>query len=73
MQVHHDMFDGKFAGGIFAGADRGRPIVSGEARIEDGVTFEGPSFIDAGAHVKSGREDRPLYRARPRRDRGRSG
>ena len=54
VQVHHDMFDGKFAGGIFAGADRGKPIVSGDARIEDGVTFEGPSFIDAGAQVKTG-------------------
>jgi NDP-sugar pyrophosphorylase family protein len=48
------MFDGKFAGGIFAGADRTKPLVSPEARIEDGVIFEGPSFIDAGAHVKAG-------------------
>jgi len=54
MQVHCDMFDGKFAGGIFAGADRTRPIVAPEARIEDGVIFAGPCFIDAGAHVKAG-------------------
>lgn len=54
VQVHHDMFDGKFAGGVFATADRTRPIVSPEARVEDGATLVGPCFIDAGAHVKSG-------------------
>jgi NDP-sugar pyrophosphorylase family protein len=54
IQVHHDMFDGKFAGGVFATADRTRPIVSPEARIEDGVTLVAPCFIDAGVHVKSG-------------------
>jgi NDP-sugar pyrophosphorylase family protein len=54
IQVHHDMFDGKFAGGVFANADPTKPIVSPEARIEDGVTLVGPCFIDAGVHVKSG-------------------
>ena len=54
VQVHRDMFDGKFAGGMFASADRTKPIVSPEARIEDGVTIDGPCFIDAGAHVKAG-------------------
>jgi NDP-sugar pyrophosphorylase family protein len=54
VQVHRDMFDGKFKGGVFATADRSKPMVSPEARIEDGVTFEGPCFVDAGAHVKSG-------------------
>ncbi len=54
VQVHHDMFDGKFTGGVFAGADRGQPMVSAEARIEDGAIIEGPCFIDAGAHVKPG-------------------
>ena len=34
VQVHRDMFDGKFAGGMFADADRTKPIVSPEARIE---------------------------------------
>ena len=29
-------------------------MVSSEARIEDGVIFDGPSFIDVGAHVKAG-------------------
>jgi len=56
VQVHRDMFDGKFSGGVFAGAavDRSRPVVSGEARIDDGATLEGPCFIDAGVHVKKG-------------------
>ncbi len=54
IQVHHDMFDGKFAAGVFAGADRSQPIVSPEARIEDGAILAAPCFIDAGAHVKSG-------------------
>jgi NDP-sugar pyrophosphorylase family protein len=54
IQVHHDMFDGRFSGGIFASADRAKPIVSPDARIEEGVNFAGASFIDAGAHVKAG-------------------
>lgn len=54
IQVHRDLFDGKFAGGPFASADRTKPIVSAEARIEDGATLVAPCFIDAGAHVKSG-------------------
>lgn len=54
IQVHRDMFDGRFAGGIFAEADRTAPIVSPEARVEEGVAFEGPSFLDAGVHVKAG-------------------
>lgn len=54
VQVHHDMFDGKFAGGIFASSDRTKPVVSPEARIEHHVTITAPCFIDAGAHIKSG-------------------
>src|SRR5918994_997782 len=54
VQVHRDMFEGKFAGGVFASADRTRPIVSPDARIEDGATISGPCFIDAGVHVKAG-------------------
>ena len=54
VQVHRDMFEGKFAGGLFATADRSKPIVSPEARIEDGATISGPCFIDAGVHVKAG-------------------
>jgi NDP-sugar pyrophosphorylase family protein len=54
VQVHRDMFDGKFSGGIFATADRRTPMVSPEARIEEGATIAAPCFIDAGAHVKAG-------------------
>jgi NDP-sugar pyrophosphorylase family protein len=54
VQVHHDMFDGKFAGGLFATTDRTRPVISPEARIEGNVTITAPCFIDAGAHIKSG-------------------
>jgi NDP-sugar pyrophosphorylase family protein len=54
LQVHRDMFDGKFAGGLFATADRLTPVVSPEARLDEGVTLEAPCFIDAGAHVKTG-------------------
>lgn len=54
VQVHKDMFDGKFAGGLFQTADRTKPIVSPEARIDDGATLTGPCFIDAGAHIKAG-------------------
>ncbi len=54
VQVHHDMFDGKFAAGVFAGADRTKPMISAEARIEDDVAIAAPCFIDAGVHVKAG-------------------
>jgi NDP-sugar pyrophosphorylase family protein len=54
VQVHRDMFDGKFAGGVFGHANRAQPIVSGEARIDEGARLEGPCFIDAGVHVKKG-------------------
>ncbi len=53
-QVHHDMFDGRFVGGVFASADRHQPIVSPEARIEEGVRLEAPCFVDSGAHIKAG-------------------
>jgi NDP-sugar pyrophosphorylase family protein len=54
MQVHHDMFDGRFAAGLFATADRHAPIVAGEARIDEGARLTAPCFVDAGAHVKAG-------------------
>jgi len=54
VQVHKDMFEGKFAGGLFKAADRTKPIVSPEARIDEGATISGPCFIDAGAHIKAG-------------------
>jgi NDP-sugar pyrophosphorylase family protein len=54
VQVHRDMFDGRFAAGPFGSADRHQPIVSPEARIEEGVTIEAPCFVDHGAQIKAG-------------------
>lgn len=53
-QVHRDMFDGRYTGGLFATADRHQPIVSPDARIEAGVKLEAPCFVDAGAQIKGG-------------------
>ena len=52
-QVHRDMFDGRFARGPASSGDR-QPVVSPEARIDEGATIEGPCFIDATAHVRPG-------------------
>ncbi len=54
IQVHRDMFDGRFDGGPFAQAERTRPVVASDARIEDGAELETPCFVDRGAHVKTG-------------------
>ncbi len=54
VQVHRDMFDGKFNGGLFQTADRTKPIIAPEARIEEGAIIEGPCFIDMGAQIKPG-------------------
>ncbi len=54
IQVHHDMFDGRFSAGITAGVDRTRPIVLGDARVEDGAVLTAPCFVDAGAQIKAG-------------------
>jgi NDP-sugar pyrophosphorylase family protein len=54
VQVHRDMFDGKFGGGVFGSADHSKPIVSAEARVDEGAVLEGPCFVDAGAHIKKG-------------------
>jgi mannose-1-phosphate guanylyltransferase len=53
IQVHRDMFDGRFVGGPFLGATPGRPVVSPEARIEDGARLDAPCFVDSGAQVKA--------------------
>jgi NDP-sugar pyrophosphorylase family protein len=54
VQVHRDMFDGKFTAGSVGGADRGRPVVLSDARVEEGARLTAPCFVDAGAHVKAG-------------------
>jgi len=52
-QAHRDIMDGRFAAPPFAGS-AGQPVVSPEARVEEGATIEGPCFIDAGTVVKAG-------------------
>ncbi|MDH4065975.1 MAG: NDP-sugar synthase, partial [Acidobacteriota bacterium] len=52
VQVHRDMFDGRFTAGVFVGADRSAPVLSPDARIDDGAVLVAPCFVDAGAHVK---------------------
>jgi mannose-1-phosphate guanylyltransferase len=54
IQVHRDMFDGRFTAGLFADVDRREPIVSPEARMEEGARLEPPCFVDSGVHVKAG-------------------
>jgi len=54
IQAHRDMFDGRFAGGLFAKADRHAPIVADDARIEDGARLTAPCFVDSGAQIKAG-------------------
>ena len=54
VQVHRDMFDGKFAGGSFATVDRTQPIVAPDARVEEGAQLEAPCFVDSGAQIKTG-------------------
>jgi NDP-sugar pyrophosphorylase family protein len=54
VEVHRDMFDGRFRGGSFAAVDRSQPIVAADARIEDGALLEAPCFVDSGAQIKKG-------------------
>jgi mannose-1-phosphate guanylyltransferase len=53
MQVHRDIMDGRYRAAPFDGAP-GLVSVSPGARIEEGVTLEGPCFVDEGAVVKTG-------------------
>jgi len=53
MQVHRDIMDRRFLTKPFADCQSGR-FISAQAKIEDGVTFDGPCFVDEGATVKAG-------------------
>lgn len=52
-QAHRDIMDGRFPAVPFAGR-AGTAVVSPDARVEDGVTLEGPCFVAAGATIKRG-------------------
>ena len=53
MQVHRDIMDGRYRAAPFSAA-ASTTWISPHARIEEGVTIEGPCFIDADAVVKTG-------------------
>jgi NDP-sugar pyrophosphorylase family protein len=53
IQVHRDIMDGHYHVPSLRNAPDGK-FVSPLARIEEGVTIEGPCFIDEGVVVKSG-------------------
>lgn len=54
IQVHRDMFDGRFSAGLFSSADRHQPIAAPGARIEEGARLVPPCFVDRGAQIKAG-------------------
>jgi NDP-sugar pyrophosphorylase family protein len=54
VQVHRDMFDGKFVGGSFAAVDHGTALVTADARVEDGAQLDARCFVDSGAQIKKG-------------------
>jgi NDP-sugar pyrophosphorylase family protein len=53
LQVHRDIMDRRFVAPPF---ERGKSTtwVSGEARLEDGASVEGPCFVDDGTIVRAG-------------------
>ena len=53
MQVHRDIMDRRYRTGPFADA-ASAVWISPQARLEEGVSLEGPCFIDAGTVVKGG-------------------
>jgi len=51
-QVHRDIMDGRFRSALFGSGKAA--LVSPLARIDEGVTLEGPCFVDEGAVLKAG-------------------
>jgi NDP-sugar pyrophosphorylase family protein len=52
-QVHRDIMDGKYRSSLF-GDKPCTACISPRARVEEGVTIEGPCFVDEGAVLKTG-------------------
>jgi NDP-sugar pyrophosphorylase family protein len=52
-QAHRDIMNGRFVAPPFA-ATPGQAVISPVARIDEGVTIEGPCFIDAEVVIKKG-------------------
>ena len=53
MQVHRDIMDRHYPAGPFVGRSS-NAWISPNARIEEGVTIDGPCFVDDGVTVKTG-------------------
>ena len=54
MAVHRDIMDHRFTAPPFEGTPEDFPLVSPDARVEEGAVVEGPCFIDEGALIKAG-------------------
>lgn len=54
VQVHRDMFDGRFRAPNASAMSHAAPVVSPEAKVEEGATLVAPCFVDAGATIKAG-------------------
>ena len=54
MQAHRDIMDGRYVSKALPFTGDGTVWVSPQARVEEGVTLEGPCFIDEGTVVKAG-------------------
>ncbi len=52
LQVHRDIMDGRYRAAPFKNGPA--TLVSPRARIDDGVTIDGPCFIDEGTVVRTG-------------------
>lgn len=57
-QAHRDIMDGRFVAPPFA-TSPGAAVVSPGARIDEGVTIQGPCFIDADTVIKRGAVVKP--------------
>jgi NDP-sugar pyrophosphorylase family protein len=53
-QVHRDIMTRRFVAPPFASAPPDCRLVSPAARLEEGVTVEGPCFVDEGVYIKPG-------------------
>jgi mannose-1-phosphate guanylyltransferase len=54
LQVHRDIMDGHYSAPPFAGLAHGKSWVAPDVKVDDGVTIEGPCFIDEGVVLKPG-------------------
>src|SRR5262245_44607199 len=48
-QVHRDVMDGRYRSRLFPNSNGTSAWISADARIDEGVVLEGPSFVDEGA------------------------